>query len=1583
MSRRPTASFFDQDHSAKAKSGFYRKNRDASHKKQGTAPASARNTSSTGPGLPVSADAKAKLNAFAFDKANPPRGASRSTKKSDEETENKDAVEPEEENELPGPASGSNLVLDPVKECPQTPAPRLPISDLIPLGEEGKLQPIVPPLEMSPQERIKSRQPKKRAASSSPPNSPQIGTTPLARKRRRAPLEAKTPARIPKTPMVDPAVQLWNKYSSTADSGRTSKTFNPSVRLFNANGPQTPSSNHSPSGLRRSYSCGPEWPQTRLKRRKTNSTPEDIQESEESPDNDDKADNADPGSSRLSRVSRLVDKVKRTLGHPQRPPLLPSSSSPLPDSGAYDDSISSPVRRGKQRSPDLIPEEDEDATSESTMKAADVPGTPESHYFGDSDDELDPEILQKVEEIEAAIASQAQSQAPQSSVSTSTTKPVPDPGPGSVFNPATVPPRQPQPAPANESEDEYGELDESYYDEEVQQMLAKYDTPSLPQPTQSSPKAEEKQVAEHQVSESEAAFLAEFGDIDFDEWEEEARAVTDDITADGKTRVRSIKRYQAIEVSESQWEWKGGITRAQRVLRVKDERNKVQKTILLRDAWFHETRVYEGDYIHLVGSFDISGVCIVDNAHNMVILHPDFLVSSTTVADSFSCMRKAVLQDRVKATGDISKPMVYGNILHALWQAALEGNDFTTEFLHTAIDIIIIQHVESFYVLKEEISVARDHTRSKIPLIQNWANTFVSAKPKRHATVTDHRGTSNPIVAVNKVLDIEEHVWSPMYGLKGNIDATVQATIIDGQKGRTLTIPLELKTGMNSKVVMHRAQTMLYTLLMTDRYDIDVQCGLLYYMEAAEMIRVPAIREELRGMIMSRNELATYSRNRDKLPPMLRSKHNCERCYAQTQCFLYHKLLEDGTPETSGVEKHFYEQTKHLGESHKKFFKHWDGLLSKEERDLFRFRRELWTMLSSEREALGRCFGDLSIVPGGVLVSVGEPIVISDENGHFALAMGYVTDIRRSTITVQIDRKIHNARTRRPGFHEENNQVFSGIVEITEGGKKLSDSQVDNQELQDILYRLDKDEFSNGMALVRNNLMQLFAPDSSSRPRELIVDLVEPVFKESPTAYPLDASSQTNLNEDQRRAVEKVMSARDYALVLGMPGTGKTTTIAHIIRALVAQGKSVLLTSYTHTAVDNILLKIRKDKIKILRLGSGSKIHPDVKEFAELAVTQRTTFEELRSAFHEPRVVATTCLGIHHPIFNERKFDYCIVDEASQITLPVCVGPIRLANTFVLVGDHYQLPPLVKDTEARKGGLDISLFKLLSETHPQAVVNLEHQYRMCEEIMTLSNELIYSRRLKCGTEEVAKRMLKIPELSGLENLHQDADAGVAKVCLGVECWMKDLFDEKVKACFVNTDDVCAREERLVEGFLSCGLEATSIGVISVYRSQLKLIQNLLRKRTSVEMHTADKFQGRDKEIIIISLVRSNDQENVGELLRDWRRINVAFTRARTKLLILGSKSTLQCNDLLAKFIDLMDRNNWIYDLPSNAHQLHSISSFGRVLGTHLGDGNEEGVDVDGETKAMPKRINGRQGVAESKEFLGNRPILRDIVNGVP
>ncbi|KAK6211103.1 dna replication atp-dependent helicase dna2 [Colletotrichum tabaci] len=883
--------------------------------------------------------------------------------------------------------------------------------------------------------------------------------------------------------------------------------------------------------------------------------------------------------------------------------------------------------------------------------------------------------------------------------------------------------------------------------------------------------------------------------------------------------------------------------------------------------------------------------------------------------------------------------------------------------------------------LEKILIVQADNTKSTrtIHLRGDWYETPAHPKAYPDAVVLDRNG-KKANMCVSKLLDVEEHVWSPMYGLKGNIDATVQVTMRDGKDVKTLTVPFEVKTGKHANS-NHMAQTALYNLLLSDRYDLNIVYGVLYYMETSQTMRIPTIRHELRHMIMQRNQLACHIRERSvQLPSMKRSKNMCGKCYAKTSCFIYHKLADGGDGETSGMDKGFDEVVKHLTPKHQEFFLKWENLLTKEEKETQKLKRELWTMVSQDREKVGRCFSDVIIEEGSwsedlgtskinrfsytfvkrvpnpshsfleSQLAVGEPIVVSDEQGHFALALGYVTSVRKQRITVAVDRRLHNARIKQPGFDESDNQVFASIMEVVPEGCTADQSQGKIKQAP-IRYRLDKDEFSNGMATVRNNLVQTMAEGvfGSREIRRAVVDLVPPRFKTAPTQYVV--ADRQSLNVDQHRAIEKVMSAEDYALVLGMPGTGKTTTIAHIIRALVSQGKSVLLTSYTHTAVDNILLKLKNDKTPVLRLGAPAKVHPEVQQFAILAGQPMNSFEQIKEAWHDTPIVATTCLGVGHALFNERTFDYCIVDEASQITLPICLGPIRMAKTFVLVGDHNQLPPLVQNEEAREGGLDVSLFKLLSDTHPDSVANLEHQYRMCEDIMTLSNTLIYHGRLRCGTEELRFKKLDVPNMKAIKNFHYDSTSmlrlGTSKpFCTSMAescCWLRDLIDGEARVRFVNTDTLqpLTREEakgnrivnpaearivvQLVESLLTVGVPDGEIGVMTHYRSQLSLLKHGLRGHVGVEMHTADRFQGRDKDVVILSLVRSNENCSIGELLKDWRRINVAFTRAKTKLLVIGSKNTLKGSgkaEMLSKFIGLMEERDWIYDLPPDALESH-------------------------------------------------------------
>jgi DNA replication ATP-dependent helicase Dna2 len=1065
----------------------------------------------------------------------------------------------------------------------------------------------------------------------------------------------------------------------------------------------------------------------------------------------------------------------------------------------------------------------------------------------------------------------------------------------------------------------------------------------------------------------------------------------------------------------------------------KEDRTESHASITLRGSWA-DTTITKDHLIHVSylpgqmkdDDFFTSQQLELNDGESspFLVVHPDHMLSATTVADSFDCTRKAVLQDRIKATGESSKAMIYGKILHEIFQQALGANKWDDQFLAELVERTVQAHVEGLWELgMEDTVLATEEIKAKMGELAAWAKVFVAPEPSNSSLVDDRNG-EKVWMSVSKVIAIEEHVWSPQYGLKGNIDATIQSTLRNDPRKpcKQLVTPFEVKTGRTTQSPAHRAQTALYTLLLSDRYDVAVKAGILYYLESSTMTRIAPPVNEIRQMVQERNRLASYIHKakypvkdgeseeatnsqkyeRSGLPVLLRNAFKCGRCYAQQSCFTYHALVEDGSAETVGMvddskKNHslvWHEAVGHLlgsssgdntqAQALRAWFSKWDKLLTFEESESSRFRKELWTMASSEREESGRCFGNLvvaqdltstaaavasSLVDGiegsggkinrytyvlshaqnklGVSFAensqlhVGEPVVVSSEQGQWALANGYVIATSKQYITVAVDRKLGDARQRLSNFDTEHNQAFMGVMDTSKKPKAAPISS------SPPLYRLDKDEFSNGLALIRNKLVTLMSSHPiHTKLRNQIVFDAPPKFANSSSLPALQPSQLGQMNDDQQAAVSKVLAAQDYALILGMPGTGKTTTIAHVIRALLAEKKTILLTSFTHTAVDNILLKIRDiaPEGSILRLGVPAKINPEVQTFCQLAATPRHSISEIDETYMGCQIVATTCMGTNHALFQRRAFDVCIVDEASQITLPTALGPLLHARKFVLVGDHFQLPPLVQNRAALEGGLDISLFKQLSERFPEAVATLGRQYRMCEEIMSLSNELIYSGKLKCGNDAVASRTLQLPNPSGLSVFHQHRLGCDAS---GPDCFLNRLTDPQHKVVFANIDAVgpaaletltsgknitntieAALTAQTVSSLLARGVPGREIGVVTLYRSQLALLRQLFKVAgisPEVEIDSADRFQGRDKECIILSMVRSNEAGIVGDLLKDWRRVNVALTRARSKLVVFGSKRTLKNNELLTKFMALVGRNKWSIDLPPAADEMHAFA----------------------------------------------------------
>ncbi|KAL4079032.1 Dna2-domain-containing protein [Scleroderma citrinum] len=1002
-------------------------------------------------------------------------------------------------------------------------------------------------------------------------------------------------------------------------------------------------------------------------------------------------------------------------------------------------------------------------------------------------------------------------------------------------------------------------------------------------------------------------------------------------------------------------------------------------SIVLRDDWA-PLDIREGDTVNAVGNFTSEGPMVISSKENLLIQHPDVLLTATALSNAPQCRRRPLLSALVRSTSDTSA-LVWGNILHEVMQTCLLANRWDKSWIDDLIEDNVLKNLSELVKIGVSIEEATREVKLRSKGLRVFSERYIADKPKPDAVLTNTRETANQTsyLAITELHDVEEDIWSPKYGLKGKLDATVQATISESNVDKctknvpvlnTHTMPFEIKTGRSIAGMEHRAQTMLYTLLAEERYGIEVPSGLLYYTQSEEVVRVPRGRNELRGLIIARNEMAAYMMRRSNqiktqesfLPPTIDDERICQKCYALDTCMLYRKTVENVVDDTSPIASIYSLKTSHLTPAQAEFFKQWESLITLEEHDAMRFKKELWTMSAQEREEKGRCFSSMVIdhgyvypdtgnsskihrhtyrfirAPNGLAaqdhasllnghMSFGDAVAISVEPELLALARGFIIHLSPKEVVVGVDHEL-------------------SAIKITSRLRAL-------RKLKGLitpLFRIDKDELASGLGRIRDNLAQLFYVEGDLKRLELVVDLRKPTFDDERTTLghlqglPEFLAATSQLNPSQLGAMRRVLSAHDYALILGMPGTGKTTVIAALIRTLVGIGKTVLLTSYTHSAVDTILLKLKDDDYGILRLGNVDKVHPDVRKLTLSARKTATTIEQLENQIMSPPVVATTCLTIDQEI-----------------------------------------------CPSKKGGLEISLFRRLSEAHPHAVVDLTYQYRMNEDIMQLSNKLIYGNRLRCGSETVAQRSLVLPDKRFLDTLLSPSNC----LCPGGDCWIAHLMDEKCKAVFVDTDRVPAFDSRVgdlvqneVEGMLvyqitetllQCRVSQKQIGIMSLYQQQIKLLSHLLQGKNDIEILTADKSQGRDKDCIIISMVRSNDHGQIGDLLKDWRRVNVSFTRAQSKLIIIGSRRTLGTIQLLTDFLKLMDEQKWILTLPEGAPDMHPYLELpqkwvGRCSAKRVVKSEDHAAENPTPAK-KPRTPIVRDGI------LKGRPILKDVLNG--
>ncbi|MBN9122345.1 MAG: AAA family ATPase [Planctomycetes bacterium] len=425
------------------------------------------------------------------------------------------------------------------------------------------------------------------------------------------------------------------------------------------------------------------------------------------------------------------------------------------------------------------------------------------------------------------------------------------------------------------------------------------------------------------------------------------------------------------------------------------------------------------------------------------------------------------------------------------------------------------------------------------------------------------------------------------------------------------------------------------------------------------------------------------------------------------------------------------------------------------------------------------------------------------------------------------------------------------------------------------------------------------------------------------------------LNAPQRAAIEFALSAKDFAIIHGPPGTGKTTTVVEFIRAAVANGDTVLACAPSNHAVDNLLEKLLAAGELPVRLGHPARVVPELREraidlLAEKHPDARQARKVARDAFalfrradkwtrakpepgekaalrkaardllaearklealavervlDEARVVCATLTGLDSQLLGQRRYDVVVIDEACQSTEPANWVPLLRANKLVLAGDHCQLPPTIISPEAAERGLAVSLMeRLVGRFGPGVARLLTVQHRMHSAIMGFSNAEFYGEQLVAHESVAGHRLCDLPGVTPdplTETPVQFIDTAGAS------------YDEELEEDTGSRRNVqeAALAVKKVRALLALGVLPTQIGVITPYRAQVRLLRERLADAPGVEIDSVDGFQGREKEAIIVSLVRSNPEGEIG-FLADTRRTNVALTRARRKLLVIGDSATL-------------------------------------------------------------------------------------------
>ncbi len=664
---------------------------------------------------------------------------------------------------------------------------------------------------------------------------------------------------------------------------------------------------------------------------------------------------------------------------------------------------------------------------------------------------------------------------------------------------------------------------------------------------------------------------------------------------------------------------------------------------------------------------------------------------------------------------------------------------------------------------------------------------------------------------------------SPLYGVMGRIDFWTKGELYELKTGKRIP-SIEINTWPSDLY-----QTLIYMHGLSSSPEKAVKKSYVIYSGlGVPSYRVTTIDNQLLQNIHVARNYCYMFQYEDYLPPTIKISA-CRYCFVKEICNLFDELEQGKSSKAYNYFKHFISllRLEHL-KNRQEFSILWklnpNGRIK-----LGKAISGLLSEYSKNNQHTFKCKNHSELKPG-------EPVILSNGNPTTDKTMvATITSINQSSVTIRSYNPIPPS-----SFLDSYSSDFN-------------------------FRRLNKNLFELSVGL-----------KSSHKTHKLIIEGVKPQYEG------IEKIDIEDVDESQLAAIQKSIDAKDYCLIQGPAGTGKTYTISKLIDEFRKKRKSILLTSYTNTAVDNILVthmknsRLKSKEDQITRLGIEASVNSVVTPY--LLKNQKHSYQELT----EVPIIAATTSTISKSIYDDLYFDVVIVDEATQMAEPYLLSAIAKGEKFILVGDDKQLPPLVQSRQAETQGLGTSLFLRLKQKYPDSNVLLRFQYRMNKELMNFSNQRYYEGKVKAINDSVANQLLwsLLPTQIDLSNKNQLMQSILDPNQPLVYAGVNTEFNRNRR---VNLGEVRVIKQ-LVDELLDLGTPPNCLGVIAPFRGQVAEIRRGLKDNSEVIVDTIDRFQGSDKEVIILSLCTLNSPH----LLEDERRLNVALTRAKKKMIIVGN-----------------------------------------------------------------------------------------------